>query len=130
MSVPDILLTEDNELNQEIAQEILEEAGFTVEIADNGQIAVDMVQNSRPGWYQVILMDIQMPVMDGYDAARAIRKLENPDLASIPIFAMTANAFDEDKQKALQAGMNGHIAKPVDIDNLLKTLDTVLDEKK
>ena len=124
-----ILLTEDNELNQEIAQEILQEAGFTVEIADNGQIAVDMVRNSRPGWYQVILMDIQMPVMNGYDATRAIRKLENPELASIPIFAMTANAFDEDKQNALQAGMNGHISKPVDIDNLLETLDTVFDGK-
>lgn len=124
-----ILLTEDNELNQEIAQEILQEAGFTVEIADNGQIAVDMVRNSRPGWYQVILMDIQMPVMNGYDATRAIRKLETPELASIPIFAMTANAFDEDKQNALQAGMNGHISKPVDIDNLLETLDTVFDGK-
>ncbi len=121
-----ILLTEDNELNQEIAQVILEEAGFTVEIADNGQMAVDMVRNSKPGWYQVILMDIQMPVMNGYDAARSIRKLADPKLASIPILAMTANAFDEDKQKALQAGMNGHIAKPVDIDKLLKTLDTVL----
>ena len=121
-----ILLAEDNELNQEIAQVILEEAGFTVEIAANGQIALEMLQNAQPGHYQLVLMDVQMPVMDGYDATRAIRRLENPDLASIPILAMTANAFDEDKQEALKAGMNGHIAKPIDIDDLMKALETAL----
>ena len=121
-----ILLTEDNELNQEIAQAILEEAGFTVEIAGNGQIAVEMLSSSQPGYYQLVLMDVQMPVMNGYDATRAIRKLEDPKLAAIPILAMTANAFDEDKQEALRSGMNGHIAKPIDIDELMEALDSML----
>ena len=121
-----ILLAEDNELNQEIAQAILEEAGFTVEIAGNGQTTVEMLSKSQPGYYQLILMDVQMPVMNGYEATQVIRKLENPDLASIPILAMTANAFEEDKQEALKSGMNGHISKPIDIDDLMKALDTVL----
>lgn len=121
-----ILLAEDNELNQEIAVEILSEEGFSVEVADNGQIAVDMLKNSEPGYYQLVLMDVQMPVMDGYDAARAIRKLENKELASIPILAMTANAFEEDKQEALKSGMNDHIAKPIDVKNLIETLDNIL----
>ena len=121
-----ILLAEDNELNQEIAQAILEEAGFSVEIAGNGEIAMEMLRASQPGHYQLILMDIQMPVMNGYDATRAIRKLENPELAAIPILAMTANAFEEDKQEAIKSGMNGHIAKPIDIDELMKALDNVL----
>lgn len=121
-----ILLAEDNELNQEIAVEILSEEGFSVEVADNGQIAVDMLKNSEPGYYQLVLMDVQMPVMDGYGAARAIRKLENKELASIPILAMTANAFEEDKQEALKSGMNDHIAKPIDVKNLINTLDNIL----
>ena len=121
-----ILLAEDNELNQEIAQAILEEAGFDLEIAGNGQTALEMVRASRPGYYQLVLMDVQMPVMNGYDATRAIRKLENPELAAIPILAMTANAFEEDKQEALKSGMNGHIAKPIDIDELMKALDNIL----
>ena len=121
-----ILLAEDNELNQEIAQAILEEAGFTVEIAENGQIALDMLKGSQPGYYQLALMDIQMPVMDGYEATRAIRALEDPGLASIPILAMTANAFEEDKQAALKCGMNGHISKPINIEKLLETLSSVL----
>lgn len=121
-----ILLAEDNELNQEIAVEILSEEGFSVEVADNGQIAVDMLKNSEPGYYQLVLMDVQMPVMDGYEAARAIRKLENKKLASIPILAMTANAFEEDKQEALKSGMNDHIAKPINVKNLIDTLDNIL----
>ena len=121
-----ILLAEDNELNQEIAVAILEEAGFSVEVADNGKIAVEMLKNSSPGYYHLVLMDIQMPVMNGYEAARIIRKLDNNDLASVPILAMTANAFDEDKKEALRNGMNGHIAKPIDIDTLLQTLDEIL----
>ncbi len=121
-----ILLAEDNELNQEIATEIFRDAGFTTEIAPNGKIAIDMLQNSEPGYYQVILMDVQMPVMNGYEAARRIRKLEDRRLSGIPILAMTANAFEEDKQEALRAGMNGHIAKPIDIDNLFDTLNEVL----
>ncbi len=121
-----ILLAEDNELNQEIASEILGDAGFTTEIADNGQIAVDMLKASAPGYYQLVLMDVQMPVMNGYDAVRQIRSLEDPVLSSIPVLAMTANAFEEDKQEALRCGMNGHIAKPIDIDNLFEMLRQVL----
>ncbi|MCM1185538.1 MAG: response regulator [Lachnoclostridium sp.] len=121
-----ILLVEDVELNQEIAVAILGDAGFTTEVAENGKIAVDMVKQSEPGYYNVVLMDVQMPVMNGYEAARAIRSLENKALSSIPIIAMTANAFEEDKQAALQCGMNGHIAKPIDIQQLFQTLDSVL----
>lgn len=121
-----ILLAEDNELNQEIAIAILEEAGFSVDVAANGQLAVDMLASSEPGHYQVVLMDVQMPVMNGYEAAKAIRRLENKKLASLPILAMTANAFEEDKQEALKSGMDGHISKPIDIDKLMETLDNVL----
>ena len=121
-----ILLAEDVELNQEIAVEILDDAGFVTEVADNGQIAVEMIEKSEPGYYQLILMDIQMPVMNGYEATKAIRKLENKELASIPILAMSANAFEEDKQEALKSGMNGHIAKPIDIDSMFATLGGVL----
>ena len=121
-----ILLAEDIDLNQEIATAILENAGFVTEVAENGQLAVNMLKKSEPGYYQLILMDIQMPVMNGYEAARAIRKLEDKDLASIPIIAMTANAFEEDKQEAIKSGMNGHIAKPIDIDHLFETLDKML----
>ncbi len=121
-----ILLAEDVELNQEIAATILGDAGFEVEIAGNGQIAVDMLQKSEPGYYQVILMDVQMPVMNGYEATKSIRAMENKELASIPIVAMTANAFEEDKQEALKSGMNGHIAKPIDIDVLFGVLREIL----
>ena len=121
-----ILLTEDNELNQEIAVAILSEIGFIVEVAGNGQEAVDMLKNSKPGYYRLVLMDVQMPVMNGYEAAMAIRAFDNEEIASIPILAMTANAFEEDKQKAIQSGMNGHIAKPIDIKNLIETIDKVL----
>ncbi|MCI9272116.1 MAG: response regulator [Dorea sp.] len=121
-----ILLAEDNELNQEIAEAILEEAGFSIEIAENGQEAVDMLSASEPGYYQLVLMDVQMPVMNGHDAAKAIRRLKNEKLASIPILAMTANAFEEDKRQALACGMNGHIAKPIDVDRLFETLSEML----
>lgn len=121
-----ILLAEDNELNQEIAVAILEEAGLQVEVAGNGQIAVDMMKSSEPGDYQIVLMDVKMPVMNGYEATKAIRKLQNEQLASIPIFAMTANAFEEDKREALNCGMNGHLAKPIDVDKLFKLLRKVL----
>ena len=122
-----ILLAEDNELNQEIAMAILDEAGLTTEVAQNGQIAVDMLKASEPGYYRLILMDVQMPVMDGYAATKLIRELEDPGLAQIPILAMTANAFEEDRQEALKCGMNGHIAKPIDIDELMDTLDQILE---
>ena len=121
-----ILLAEDNELNQEIAAAILGDAGFCTEIAGNGQIAVEMLKKSKPGYYQLVLMDVQMPEMDGYQATRTIRKLENKELASIPILAMTANAFEEDKQEALKCGMNGHLAKPIDIEVLFETLNKIL----
>lgn len=121
-----ILLVEDNELNYEIAVAILTDAGYTVDYAADGQIAVEMVKKSQPGYYQVILMDIQMPIMNGFEASSEIRKLENKELASIPILAMTANAFEEDKREALKCGMNGHIAKPIDIKNLFEVLDEIL----
>lgn len=114
------------ELNQEIATTILKDAGFETEVAGNGQIAVDMLAKSDPGYYQVILMDVQMPVMNGYEATKEIRRMENQDLASIPIIAMTANAFEEDKQEALKSGMNGHIAKPIDIEVLFGVLRQIL----
>ncbi len=121
-----ILLAEDNELNQEIAVAILEDAGFSIDVADNGQIAVDMLKKSEPGHYLLVLMDVQMPVMNGYEATKIIREFEDERLAAIPILAMTANAFEEDKQEAAKCGMNGHIAKPIDIKNLLDTLERVL----
>lgn len=121
-----ILLAEDNELNREIAVAILEEEGFSVETAENGKIAVEMLCAHEPGYYQLILMDVQMPVMNGYEATKAIRALENEALASIPILAMTANAFEEDRQEALQSGMNGHIAKPIDMAKLMQTLEETL----
>ncbi len=121
-----LLLAEDNELNREIAAEILYENGFEVECAEDGTVAVEKVRDSKPGYYDLILMDIQMPKMDGYEATREIRALENKELASIPIVAMTANAFDEDKKKAAEAGMNDHIAKPIDIINLMNVLQKIL----
>ena len=121
-----ILLAEDNELNQEIAVEVLGDAGFSVDVAGDGKIAVDMLEKSEPGYYQVILMDIQMPEMNGYDATREIRRLENRKLAAIPIIAMTANAFEEDKREALKCGMNSHISKPINMDVLFETLDKIL----
>ena len=121
-----VLLVEDNMINMEIADMVLKDMGFEVEKAENGKTALDMVAASDPGHYDAVLMDIQMPVMDGYTAARAIRALDNKALADIPILAMTANAFREDVQAALDAGMQAHIAKPIDIENLKETLSSVL----
>jgi CheY-like chemotaxis protein len=119
-------LVEDNLVNMEIANMILMQAGFNVETAENGKIAVEMVEASEPGYYDAVLMDIQMPVMDGYEATRTIRNLENKDLAGIPVIAMTANAFKEDVEAAAEAGMQGHVAKPVDVGVLMRTLTSVL----
>lgn len=123
-----LLLAEDNALNQEIAVEILKGMGFAVDVASDGEEAVRLVRDSKPGQYDLILMDIQMPHMDGYEATRQIRNLPDADLANIPIVAMTANAFDDDKQEAFAAGMNGHIGKPIEIPKLLKTLKNILNQ--
>ena len=121
-----LLLVEDNELNREIALEILKEAGFVVDTAEDGAAAVQKIKQAAPGQYDLILMDIQMPNLDGYEATRQIRALPDAEKASIPIFAMTANAFEEDRQNALAAGMNGHIAKPLDVPHLLRVLTDAL----
>ena len=125
-----ILLVEDNELNQEIARTVLEEAGLIIDTADDGTEAVEAIKTARAGAYDLILMDIQMPVMDGYHAARAIRAMEDPAKANIPIVAMTANAFEEDRQKAFDAGMNGHVPKPIDIPKLFEALNEILGDQE
>ena len=124
-----ILLVEDNELNSEIAVEILKEYGFQVDTAENGVEAVERIRNSTPGEYDLVLMDVQMPVMNGYEATRQIRALDNPELAGITILAMTANAFDEDRRNALEAGMNGFLSKPIIIEELIHTLQNNLETK-
>ena len=121
-----ILLVEDNELNREIAQEILREYGFRVDPAENGAVAVEKVSTAAPGSYDLVLMDVQMPVMDGYTATRQIRALENPTLAGVPILAMTANAFDEDRRRAMESGMNGFLSKPIVIGDLVQELHKIL----
>ncbi|MDO4481460.1 MAG: response regulator [Bacillota bacterium] len=113
-----VLVVDDVELNREIAAAVIEDAGMTVELAENGREAVDMISASDEGWYDIVLMDIMMPVMDGYEAAIRIRRLENRKLADIPIIAMTANAFEEDRMAALKAGMDDHLSKPIEIDRL------------
>ncbi len=117
-----ILVTEDNPLNREIAVELLEDAGFEVDTAENGEEAVQKIKDGKPGQYDVILMDIQMPVMDGYQATQRIRSLKDCPLSTIPIIAMTANAFEEDRQRAIAAGMNDHLSKPINIDATIETI--------
>ncbi len=121
-----ILLVEDNDLNREIAGEILSEEGVLVEEAEDGSIAVDKLLEKGAGYYRLVLMDIQMPVVDGYTATQMIRGFEDEELANIPIIAMTANAFEEDKRKALEMGMNAHVAKPIDVEQLLEVIENVL----
>lgn len=118
-----ILIAEDNELNTEILEEILKMEGASFESTENGKEALDVFEQSEPGHFNVVLLDIQMPVMNGYEAAKAIRACKHPDAASVPIIAMTANAFAEDVKNALNAGMNAHIAKPINIQLLIETLE-------
>ncbi len=117
-----ILLVEDNEINLEIETEMLEELGFLIDTAENGSIAVEKIRNAKPGEYALILMDIQMPVMDGRAATRAIRSLENPELSHIPIIALTADAFESDRLKSIECGMDAHLTKPIDVPVLLETI--------
>ncbi|MBO4377267.1 MAG: response regulator, partial [Lachnospiraceae bacterium] len=117
-----VLLVEDNELNREIAEAILNEVGIRVESVVNGQEAVDRMAMAKPGEFDLVLMDIQMPVMDGYTATTKIRELDDAAVAYVPIVAMTANAFDEDRKETMNMGMNGHISKPIDIDEMLSTM--------
>jgi len=121
-----ILAAEDNDLNAEILTELLEMSGASCDIAKNGQLALERFEQSAPGQYDLILMDVQMPVMNGYEATRAIRKCSHPEAKSIPIIAMTANAFSEDVKEALDAGMNRHVAKPIDMDHLSHTIRDLL----
>ena len=125
-----LLLVEDNLFNREIATELLSDAGILVEEAVDGSVAVDMIKKSEPGYYSAVIMDVQMPVMNGYEATGIIRALPNKELANIPIIAMTANAFDEDKQKAFESGMNAYLSKPINIEDLMKILKFILNEKK
>jgi signal transduction histidine kinase/DNA-binding response OmpR family regulator len=126
MSGKRLLLVEDNEFNREIAVDILSETGMEIEEAEDGSVAVEKLLEKGAGYYNLVLMDIQMPIMDGYTAARKIRSFEDAQLANIPIIALSANAFEEDKQKSLDAGMNAHIAKPIDIGELMETLAQIV----
>lgn len=117
-----VLLVEDNDLNRELAKDIIQEHGMNVDVAENGEIAVQKVSTNPPGTYDIVLMDIQMPVMDGYTATRQIRQLQNEELATIPIIAMTANAFEEDRIACIEAGMNDHISKPINIDQMMERI--------
>ena len=117
-----VLLAEDNDLNAEIAKELLSDAGFKVDWAENGEQACILFEESKPKTYDVVLMDIQMPIMNGYEAARTIRSLDRDDAASVPIVAMSANAFMEDIEESLRCGMNAHLSKPIDMAQVLATI--------
>jgi CheY-like chemotaxis protein len=121
-----VLLCEDHPLNREIAEKLLQAVGVTAEAAENGKIGLERFRASAPGFYDAVLMDIRMPVMDGLEASRAIRALNRPDAKSVPIIAMTANALDEDLQRSVDAGMNAHLAKPVNPDTLYRTLSALI----
>ena len=117
---------EDNEINREIAVELLQELGYVIDTAPDGSVAVEKMRQARPGDYDAILMDIQMPVMNGWEAARAIRGLSNPALAKIPIIALSANVFESDLRKSAESGMNAHLAKPMDVVEVQKTIEEFL----
>lgn len=124
-----LLLVEDNDLNREIVEEILSKYGFLVEPAENGAVAVEKLKNSQPGDFDLVLMDIQMPIMDGYEATKAIRGLEDPNLANIPILAMTANVFEEDRKAAMENGMNGFLSKPIVLAEVIRALQSILESQ-
>lgn len=124
-----VLLAEDNDLNREIAEELLSDLGLEMDWAENGQICAEKFRNSPPGWYDAILMDIRMPVMNGYDATRTIRALDREDARTIPIIAMSADAFSDDVRQCLECGMNAHTAKPIDVDEVVRLLETYMEEK-
>ena len=121
-----ILLVEDNEINREIATELLQELGYVIDTAPDGSVAVEKMRQARPGDYDAILMDIQMPVMNGWEAARAIRGLPDPALAKIPIIALSANVFETDLRRSAESGMNAHLAKPMDVAEVQKTIEEFL----
>ena len=121
-----ILLVEDNDLNREIAERILEKLKFDIETAENGEVAVKKVLSAKKP-FDLILMDVQMPVVDGHEATRRIRRLEDKSIADVPVLAMTANAFNEDRQAAKECGMNGFISKPLNINELITTIKSVLE---
>jgi CheY-like chemotaxis protein/anti-sigma regulatory factor (Ser/Thr protein kinase) len=123
-----VLLVEDNAFNREIAVELLTDAGLSVEEANDGSVAVEILKNNPAGSYDVVIMDLQMPIMDGYEATRTIRSFEDIRIATIPIVAMTANAFAEDKKKALDCGMNAYLTKPINVKDLLKIMNLILQE--
>ena len=125
-----ILVAEDNDLNWEILEELLSDAGMELEWAENGKICVEKLQSSEPGTYDAILMDVRMPIMNGYEATREIRALNHPDAQNIPIIAMTADAFSEDIQKCLESGMNAHTAKPINLDEVLSLLKKYIMQEK
>ena len=125
-----ILVVEDNELNAEIALTLLEDRGFVVDCVYDGSEAVERIRTTEPGTYDVILMDIMMPVMDGLEATRTIRSMEREDCRTIPIVAMSANAFDDDLKKSVECGMNGHLSKPVEVDKLYRTLGEIIHGSK
>lgn len=124
-----VLVVDDVEMNREIAEFILTERGFVVELANDGSDAVTMVENSPKSYYDAILMDVQMPTMNGYEATRAIRNMDREDVKKIPIIAMTANAMDEDRAAALKCGMSAHIAKPLDINALFEMMDKIFNKR-
>lgn len=124
-----ILLVEDNEINREIETELLQDLGLLIESAEDGSVAIDIISHAKPDEYALIFMDIQMPIVDGYEATRAIRNLKNPALANIPIIALSANSFEEDRQRSRESGMNAHLAKPVNIPELLGVLTNILAPK-
>ena len=125
-----ILVAEDNDLNWEILEELLSDAGMELEWAENGKICVEKLQSSEPGTYDAILMDVRMPIMNGYEATREIRALNHPDAQNIPIIAMTADAFSEDIQKCLESGKNAHTAKPINLDEVLSLLKRFIMQEK